>query len=113
MSSSDPDWPAPPPSPADHPALEAALGHARRFLADLDHRLVGATADVETLRHRLARPLAEHGMAPEVVIDELARDADPELIGSAGGRFFGWVMGGGLPRLASTAVAHSCRSSRT
>src|SRR4029079_140314 len=42
-------------------------------------------------------PLPERGEASGEVISELARIADPGLIGSAGPRYFGFVIGGGLP----------------
>ena len=73
------------------------MRHAQAYLAELGATPVGATADLATLRGRLGKPLAEHGVAADAVIDELARDASPGLLGSAGGRFFGWVIGGSLP----------------
>ena len=73
------------------------MRHAQAYLAELATRPVGATTDLETMRRRLGRPLGEQGVAAEVVIDELAQDAAAGLVGSAGGRFFGWVMGGGVP----------------
>ncbi|GAB3923885.1 aminotransferase class V-fold PLP-dependent enzyme [Kribbella albertanoniae] len=45
----------------------------------------------------MGRGLPEVGMTAEDVIDELVRDVDGGLLGSAGGRFFGWVIGGGVP----------------
>jgi glutamate/tyrosine decarboxylase-like PLP-dependent enzyme len=36
-------------------------------------------------------------MDAAAVIDELVRDVDGGLMGSAGGRFFGWVIGGSVP----------------
>jgi hypothetical protein len=39
---------------------------------------------------QLHKPLADSGMAPEQVITELVRDVSGGLLGSAGGRFFGW-----------------------
>jgi glutamate/tyrosine decarboxylase-like PLP-dependent enzyme len=78
-------------------ALDAAMRHARAYLAELGATPVGATVELETLRGRLGKPLAEEGVAPDLVIDELARDASAGLVGSAGGRFFGWVIGGSLP----------------
>ncbi len=73
------------------------MRQARTYLAALGATPVAATVDLETLRRRLDRPFIEHGVAPDVVIDELARDAAAGLLGSAGGRFFGWVIGGSLP----------------
>jgi glutamate/tyrosine decarboxylase-like PLP-dependent enzyme len=78
-------------------ALESALHHARSFLANLDDRPVHATASLAELRARLGRKLATEGVAEAEVIDDLVRDASPGIVGSAGGRFFAWVIGGGLP----------------
>ena len=80
----------------DH-ALDTAFRHARAYLAGLDSRPVAAQIDLDTLRRQLAKPLEDEGLDPAVVLDELVRDAEPGLLGSAGGRFFGWVVGGALP----------------
>lgn len=77
--------------------LEASFSNALLYLQALDHRHVGATVDFETLRSRLLKPLAENGIPPEEVVQELIRDVEGGLMGSAGGRFFAWVMGGSLP----------------
>jgi glutamate/tyrosine decarboxylase-like PLP-dependent enzyme len=77
--------------------LEASLANALSYLNSLDRNSVGATADLQTLRGRLAKPLANAGVAPEEVIRELVRDVEGGIIGSAGGRFFAWVIGGSIP----------------
>jgi glutamate/tyrosine decarboxylase-like PLP-dependent enzyme len=77
--------------------LEHTLSHSLAHLDNLEQTPVAATATLDELRRRLARPLAEAGVAPEQVIDDLAADVQGGLLGSAGGRFFGWVMGGALP----------------
>src|ERR1051325_5461496 len=77
--------------------LSLAQQHAFLFLNDLDRAPVGATIDVQTLRQQLNKPLADSGLPPEQVITELIRDIGGGLLGSAGGRFFGWVIGGSLP----------------
>ena len=77
--------------------LELALEKSIAHLASLDQSSVAATADLITLRSRLAKPLAPSGLAPQQVIEELVRDVEGGLLGSAGGRFFGWVIGGSLP----------------
>jgi len=41
--------------------------------------------------------LTEQGSDAVTVIDELVRDAAGGILGSAGGRFFGWVIGGSVP----------------
>jgi glutamate/tyrosine decarboxylase-like PLP-dependent enzyme len=74
-------------------ALEAALNH----LSNLDSNSVAATATTAELRARLRRPLTKEGLASRQVIEELAADVRGGLLGSASGRFFGWVIGGTLP----------------
>ena len=82
---------------AFRPALEHALRHSLAHLDNLKHGPVGAIASLATLRERLGKPLGDDGMAAEQVIDELMRDTAGGILGSAGGRFFGWVIGGALP----------------
>src|SRR5260370_23563106 len=81
----------------DHSALDAAHAAAVRFLDGLSHRKVGATADASAIRAALGGPLPEAGEAPARVLEELAREADPGLVATAGPRFFGFVIGGSLP----------------
>ncbi|HMD32433.1 MAG TPA: hypothetical protein VKG84_11025, partial [Candidatus Acidoferrales bacterium] len=77
--------------------LAAAFQHAIAHLENLDRSSVAATADAATLRRRLARPLTNDGVPAEQVVNELAEDAREGIIGSAGGRFYGWVIGGAVP----------------
>jgi glutamate/tyrosine decarboxylase-like PLP-dependent enzyme len=77
--------------------LERALNHSLAHLDSLEHAPVGATATLDTLRERLAKPLNAQRMAADTVIDELVADTAGGITGSAGGRFFGWVIGGSLP----------------
>ena len=89
MTSSDPH--------PERAPLDRALAHSLEFLGSLEFRSVAATATLAELRARFEKPLALKGMDPATLVDELVRDADPGLIASAGGRFYGWVIGGGLP----------------
>jgi glutamate/tyrosine decarboxylase-like PLP-dependent enzyme len=77
--------------------LSLAQHHAFSYLQNLDRAPVGATVDVQTLRQRLNKPLAALGLPPEQVVTELVKDVEGGLLASAGGRFFGWVIGGALP----------------
>lgn len=81
----------------DHDPLAHAYRHAVDFLAGLDRRPVAAPATLDELRRALARPLEARGVPAAQVIDELAADVDRGLNASQGGRFFGWVIGGGVP----------------
>ncbi|HKG80242.1 MAG TPA: pyridoxal-dependent decarboxylase [Pyrinomonadaceae bacterium] len=78
-------------------ALNIAFDRAISHLEQLDESSVAATANAATLRKQLDKPLAQKGLPPPQVIEELARDVQGGLLGSAGGRFFGWVIGGALP----------------
>jgi len=78
-------------------ALDVAFDRAISHLEHLDESSVAATADAATLRTHINKPLAQEGVPPQQVIEELVRDIEGGLLGSAGGRFFGWVIGGALP----------------
>ena len=79
------------------PELRRAAELADRYLEGLDRAPVGSLADPRTVRSRLDRPLADDGVPPEQVLDELAGDVDGGLLHTPSGRFFGWVIGGSLP----------------
>jgi glutamate/tyrosine decarboxylase-like PLP-dependent enzyme len=82
---------------AETDALERAYRHALAYLAGLDTRSVAATTSPATMRARLSMPLPETGLLAGAVVDELVAATDGGHVGSAGGRFFGWVIGGALP----------------
>ncbi len=87
---------SPPASPFRNP-LEAALQHALAHLDSLDRGAVGTSVDLPTLRARLDKPLRDEATPSEQVIAELVSDVEGGIVGSAGGRFYGWVIGGALP----------------
>ena len=78
-------------------ALDRAREVARDFFETLPERPVGARATFADLVRSFGGPLPEQGEDPARVVDALAKAADPGLIGSAGPRYFGFVIGGGLP----------------
>jgi glutamate/tyrosine decarboxylase-like PLP-dependent enzyme len=80
-----------------HVVLERSLELALSYLQSLDAAPVAATTPLAELRHRLGRALPAEGVDPVTVVEELARDTEGGLLGSAGGRFYGWVIGAGLP----------------
>jgi glutamate/tyrosine decarboxylase-like PLP-dependent enzyme len=78
-------------------ALDAAHRKSIQHLESLNESSVAATVDVTTLRERLNKPLLNESISPEQVIAELVKDVEGGLLGSAGGRFFAWVIGGSVP----------------
>ena len=81
----------------EHAALSRAAQHAFAWLDGLETRSIATTATLEEMRARLARPLADRGVPATEVIDDLVADTEGGILGSQSGRFFGWVIGGGLP----------------
>jgi glutamate/tyrosine decarboxylase-like PLP-dependent enzyme len=78
-------------------AARAACELAVSYLEGLPGRPVGERATLAELRARLGATLAEEGLEPQAVLRELAAGAEAGLIGSAGPRYFGFVIGGSLP----------------
>ncbi len=77
--------------------LKRTTHHALAYLESLDHRPICPTSTPAELRAALAKPLPQTGVPAEQVIDDLVRDVAGGVLGSASGRFFGWVIGGALP----------------
>jgi glutamate/tyrosine decarboxylase-like PLP-dependent enzyme len=79
------------------PLLDDAATYATEFLERLPERTVAPTATAEELRKQLGGPLPDGPRQPQSVVAELARAAEPGLMATPGGRFFGFVIGGSLP----------------
>ena len=86
----------------DRNVLELAARYGIEYIESLDSAAVDATVSLEELRARFQRPLQDAGVDAKQVIEDLVADADGGLVATAGGRFFGWVIGGSVP--ASTAA---------
>jgi glutamate/tyrosine decarboxylase-like PLP-dependent enzyme len=67
------------------------------FLDRLPNRPVGRKTDLEKLRAAFGGPLPEGPQAPLGVVERLAQSAEPGLVGTAGSRYFGFVVGGSVP----------------
>ncbi|GAA1468707.1 pyridoxal phosphate-dependent decarboxylase family protein [Microbacterium thalassium] len=78
-------------------ALDAAHGHAMRWLETLPERPIRPALDVDGVLARLDPDLPESGRDPADVIDELADAAEPGLIAMGSPRFYGFVIGGAYP----------------
>jgi hypothetical protein len=82
---------------AEATVLNRAYEHAVAYLEGLDSRSVAATASLAELRARLNIPLEATATPAQTVIDDLVAATEGGHLGSAGGRFFAWVIGGALP----------------
>lgn len=74
-----------------------AAEHAIRFRAALPDRAPRPRVSAAALRASLGGPTPEAEEDPLTVLDALAAAAEPGLSGSAGRRFFGWVIGASHP----------------
>ncbi len=72
---------------------ELAIAYRR----DLASRPVRPSVGYDELLATLGGPLPEHGEGAGAVIEQLAREVPPGLIAMPGPRFFGFVLGGGVP----------------
>jgi glutamate/tyrosine decarboxylase-like PLP-dependent enzyme len=70
---------------------------AAAFLDGLPTRPVGRPVELAGLRAALDGPLPDGPSDPAAVVEALVRDADPGIFATAGPRYFGFVIGGGVP----------------
>jgi glutamate/tyrosine decarboxylase-like PLP-dependent enzyme len=77
--------------------LEDTAALAAGFLEGLPARRVAPAATVDELREEFGGPLPEEPLEPRTLLAKLARSAEPGLMATPGGRFFGFVIGGSLP----------------
>lgn len=82
---------------SSHLALDLAVSASKNWLNSLESMPVAATVDIETLRKRLVLELENKGVPAEEVVDHLIKATKGGHLGSAGGRFFAWVIGGSIP----------------
>jgi glutamate/tyrosine decarboxylase-like PLP-dependent enzyme len=70
---------------------------AARYLEGLDARGVAPSAEALERLSELNEPLPEEPASAEAVLDTLDRIGSPATVATAGGRFFGFVLGGCVP----------------
>ena len=70
---------------------------AADFLDSLEDRPVFPLVSADELRESLGGPLQDAPLDPENVVEQLVAAADPGLVAIPSGRYFGFVIGGGLP----------------
>jgi glutamate/tyrosine decarboxylase-like PLP-dependent enzyme len=83
-----PDWKRP---------LGEAFEHALAYLEGLPARPVTSRASLAEMRAALGGPLPERPLEAREVVAALATAAEPGVVASSSGRFFGFVIGGATP----------------
>ncbi|MEM1176191.1 MAG: aminotransferase class V-fold PLP-dependent enzyme [Pseudomonadota bacterium] len=80
-----------------NPELKRAAELAADYLASLDQLKISDEPDPQSIRNKLQKELTDDGLPSLQVINELAEDIQEGLLNSTNGRFYGWVIGGGVP----------------
>ncbi|MEO7262268.1 MAG: aminotransferase class V-fold PLP-dependent enzyme [Jatrophihabitantaceae bacterium] len=78
-------------------ALQAALTHARSWLASMPDRPIPPRRAADELAKAFDETIPDGPTDPAAAIDLLADAVDDGLMAMPSGRFFGWVIGGTLP----------------
>jgi glutamate/tyrosine decarboxylase-like PLP-dependent enzyme len=71
--------------------------YAGDFVETLETRPIRTEADVSELTAALGGPLPEDPLDPGAVLAELVEAAEPGVVAIPSGRYFGFVIGGGVP----------------
>lgn len=77
--------------------LDDTAARARRYLAGLGERSNWPTPEALAGLERFVEPLQDPSMPAEAVLALLDEAGSPATVASAGGRYFGYVVGGALP----------------
>lgn len=77
--------------------LDDAARRASRYLEALNDRAVAPTQGALAALARFDQAFPEHTTSAQAVLAELDEIGSPATMASAGGRFFGFVIGGALP----------------
>jgi glutamate/tyrosine decarboxylase-like PLP-dependent enzyme len=87
----------PTPKPNRDLVLHDAAERSLRYLRDLDERRMFPTPEAVRRLDLLGGPLPESGADPLDVLRQLDDVGSPAAVGSAAGRYFGFVIGSALP----------------
>lgn len=79
------------------PILLDAAARANRYLEELDRRSVAPSSEAVNRLPDLGGPFPQDPTDPEGVLAALDAIGSPATVASAGGRYFGFVIGGALP----------------
>src|SRR4051812_44555172 len=85
------------PDAATPDLLRRTAEHAIAYREAVDERRVAPSIGYDELLPILGGPIPDVGEDPATIVDMLAREVPAALMANAGPRFFGFVMGGGLP----------------
>ena len=85
------------PDPENRALFEEVASYATGFLEDLPTRPVRPSATLEDLRDEFDKPLPQEGMDARTLVKDLIAAAEPGLLATPSGRFFGFVIGGSMP----------------
>jgi len=77
--------------------LGEAFEEALAYLEGLPSRRVASYIELSTLRKALGGPVPDRPKEAREVVADLVADADPGVVESGSGRFFGFVIGGANP----------------
>jgi glutamate/tyrosine decarboxylase-like PLP-dependent enzyme len=77
--------------------LGLTAGYAAQFLSSLDERPVRPSASFETLLDAFGGTLPDEGSEDAQVVADLVAAAEPGVVGTQTGRYFGFVIGSALP----------------
>jgi glutamate/tyrosine decarboxylase-like PLP-dependent enzyme len=83
--------------------LNDAARRAQRYLAGIGDRSVAPSSAALAGLATFERELPGQSCSPEEVLAELDRFGSPATVASAGGRYFGFVVGGALPVTVAAA----------
>ncbi|HEX8081621.1 MAG TPA: aminotransferase class V-fold PLP-dependent enzyme [Jatrophihabitans sp.] len=78
-------------------ALQAAVTHARRWLASMPDRPIPPRRGADELVKAFGETIPGGPSDPAAAVDLLAEGVEDGLMAMPSGRFFGWVIGGTLP----------------